>query len=50
MSPKAFAGQRLRIRGFLERRSGPNSGPRIEAARPGQIEIVGADDVVSSSQ
>lgn len=50
MSPKAFAGQRLRIRGFLERRGGPNSGPRIEAARPGLIEIVGADDVVSSSQ
>ena len=48
LPPKAFAGQRLRIRGFLERRGGPTAGPRIEATQPGQIEIVGADDVASS--
>ena len=50
MVPKAFAGKRLRIRGFIERRGGAAGHPRIEAVRPAQIEIVGADDVAGSSE
>lgn len=40
MLPKSLENQRIRVRGFVERRGGP----RIEAGRPEQIEIVGADD------
>lgn len=35
--PKSFERQRIRVRGFVER----HGGPRIEALRVGQIEVVG---------
>ncbi len=50
LPPSAFAGKRLRIRGFVERRGGPTGSPRIETIRPGQIEIVGADDLAISGE
>ena len=36
IEPKSLEGRRIRVRGFIERRSGPV----IEAAAPEQIEIV----------
>lgn len=44
LQPMAFEGKRLRIRGFIEQRGGPTGSPRIEAIRPGQIEIAGQGD------
>ena len=40
MLPKSLENQWIRVRGLVERRGGP----RIEADRPEQIEIIGADD------
>jgi endonuclease YncB( thermonuclease family) len=40
LAPQSFEGQRLRIRGIVEQRGGPESSPRFEATRPGQVEIV----------
>lgn len=37
VSPKSFERQRIRVRGFIERRGGP----RIEVLRVGQIEVAG---------
>jgi hypothetical protein len=39
IEPKKLEGRRLRVRGWIEERNGP----RIEAARPEQIEIADAD-------
>jgi endonuclease YncB( thermonuclease family) len=39
VSAKSFERRRIRVRGFVERRGGP----RIEALRVGQIEVVGDD-------
>lgn len=37
---KSLEGKKIRVRGSAEKRGGP----RIEANRPGQIEVVGAVD------
>jgi hypothetical protein len=37
MAPKSFESRRIRVRGFIEARGGP----RIEALRVGQIELLG---------
>ena len=55
LKPKAFEGQRLRVRGIIEQRGGRSTGkttqsPRIEAIRTAQIEIVGADAVAGASE
>ncbi|MDB5565328.1 MAG: hypothetical protein JWP84_1894 [Tardiphaga sp.] len=39
ITPKSFERQRIRVRGWIERRGGP----RIEVLRVGQIEVVGDD-------
>jgi endonuclease YncB( thermonuclease family) len=38
---KSLENQRIRVRGWIEARGGPNTGPRIEVVRVGQIERVG---------
>lgn len=51
LKPKAFERQRLRVRGIVDQRgASPNSSPRIEVIRPGQIEIVGTDAVAGASE
>ena len=53
LTPNAFAGKRLRIRGFIVQRGARNGrqyGPGIEAIRPEQIEIAGATDVAGASE
>lgn len=50
MTSKVLESGRLRIRGFIDRRGGPDGSPTIEAIRPGQIEIVGADDLSGFSE
>lgn len=42
MSPKALEGRRLRVRGFVER----HGGPRIEAHRVTQIEVLGDNETI----
>lgn len=42
VSPKSLEGRRIRVRGFVERRGGP----RIEALRVNQIEVLGDGDTV----
>ncbi|MCX7307688.1 MAG: hypothetical protein NTZ72_06970 [Afipia sp.] len=37
---KSLEGKKIRVRGWVEKRGGP----RIEATRSGQIEVVGAAD------
>ena len=38
---KSLENQRIRVRGWIEARGGPNAGPRIEVLRVGQIERLG---------
>ena len=41
ISLKSLENQRIRVRGWIEARGGPNAGPRIEVLRVGQVERLG---------
>jgi endonuclease YncB( thermonuclease family) len=50
LAPQSFEGQRLRSRGIVEQRGGSDASPRIEATRPGQIEIVASAAIAGASE
>ena len=47
LAPKSLENKRIRVRGWVEARQGPNQGPmqgpRIDALRVGQIEVLGGN-------
>jgi endonuclease YncB( thermonuclease family) len=43
IAPKSLENRRIRLRGWIEARSGPRSGPRMEVLRAGQIEMLDAN-------
>jgi micrococcal nuclease len=47
--PKALAGRLVRVRGWIERRSGSANGPSIELSTAGLIEVLEAPDPASTA-